>query len=95
MLFYQAGELFQDYAVGKSRTVHRRPDGHPARTPPIWKRKTAWKTVDPEDVAVGSIIVVKPGERVPLDGTVLEGSSTLDTAALTGESLPREHPCGR
>ena len=88
MLFYQTGELFQDYAVGKSRTsiaalMDIRPDTANLET------ENGLETVDPEDVAVGSIIVVKPGERVPLDGTVLEGSSTLDTAALTGESLPR------
>ena len=88
MLFYQTGELFQDYAVGKSRTsiaalMDIRPDIANLET------ENGLETVDPEDVAVGSVIVVKPGERVPLDGTVLEGSSTLDTAALTGESLPR------
>ena len=88
MLFYQTGELFQDYAVGKSRTsiaalMDIRPDTTNLET------ENGLETVDPEDVAVGSVIVVKPGERVPLDGTVLEGSSTLDTAALTGESLPR------
>ena len=85
MLFYQTGELFQDYAVGKSRTsiaalMDIRPDTANLET------ENGLETVDPE---VGSVIVVKPGERVPLDGTVLEGSSTLDTAALTGESLPR------
>ena len=88
MLFYQTGELFQDYAVGKSRTsiaalMDIRPDTANLET------ENGLETVDPEDVAVGSVIVVKPGERVPLDGTVLEGSSTLDTAALTGEALPR------
>ena len=88
MLFYQTGELFQDYAVGKSRSsiaalMDIRPDTANLET------ESGLETVDPEDVAVGSVIVVKPGERVPLDGTVLEGSSTLDTAALTGESLPR------
>ena len=88
MLFYQTGELFQDYAVGKSRSsiaalMDIRPDTAHLET------ESGLETVDPEDVAVGSVIVVKPGERVPLDGTVLEGSSTLDTAALTGESLPR------
>ena len=88
MLFYQTGELFQDYAVGKSRSsiaalMDIRPDTAHLET------ESGLETVDPEDVAVGSVIVVKPGERVPLDGTVLEGSSTLDTAALTGEALPR------
>ena len=88
MLFYQTGELFQDYAVGKSRSsiaalMDIRPDTAHLET------ESGLETVDPEDVAVGSVIVVKPGERVPLDGTVLEGGSTLDTAALTGESLPR------
>ena len=93
MLFYQTGELFQDYAVGKSRTsiaalMDIRPDTANLET------ENGLETVDPEDVAVGSVIVVKPGERVPLDGTVLEGSSTLDTAALTGESLPRSIHAG-
>ena len=93
MLFYQTGELFQDYAVGKSRTsiaalMDIRPDTANLET------ENGLETVDPEDVAVGSVIVVKPGERVPLDGTVLEGSSTLDTAALTGEALPRSIAAG-
>ena len=93
MLFYQTGELFQDYAVGKSRSsiaalMDIRPDTANLET------ENGLKEVDPEDVAVGSVIVVKPGERVPLDGTVLEGSSTLDTAALTGESLPRNIHAG-
>ena len=93
MLFYQTGELFQDYAVGKSRTsiaalMDIRPDTANLET------ENGLETVDPEDVAVGSVIVVKPGERVPLDGTVLEGSSTLDTAALTGESVPRDAGVG-
>lgn len=88
MLFYQTGELFQDYAVGKSRAsiaalMDIRPDTANLET------ENGLEEVDPEDVTVGSVIVVKPGERVPLDGTVLEGSSTLDTAALTGEALPR------
>ena len=89
MLFYQTGELFQDYAVGKSREsitalMDIRPDTANLET------EDGLEEVDPEDVPVGAVIVVKPGERVPLDGTVLEGSSTLDTAALTGESLPRK-----
>ena len=93
MLFYQTGELFQDYAVGKSRAsiaalMDIRPDTAHLET------ENGLETVDPEDVAVGAVIVVKPGERVPLDGTVLEGSSTLDTAALTGESLPRSIAAG-
>ena len=93
MLFYQTGELFQDYAVGKSRAsitalMDIRPDTANLET------ENGLETVDPEDVPVGSVIVVKPGERVPLDGTVLEGSSTLDTAALTGESLPRRIAAG-
>ena len=93
MLFYQTGELFQDYAVGKSRTsiaalMDIRPDTANLET------ENGLEEVDPEDVPVGSVIVVKPGERVPLDGTVLEGSSTLDTAALTGEALPRNIHAG-
>ena len=89
MLFYQVGELFQSYAVGKSRQsisalMDIRPDY--ANIEADGRLEQA----DPEDVAVGDTIVIKPGERVPLDGVVLEGASTLDTAALTGESLPRE-----
>lgn len=94
MLFYQVGELFQDYAVGKSRQsiaalMDIRPD-----TANLETESGGIEEVDPEDVAVGAIIVVKPGERVPLDGTVVEGSSALDTAALTGESVPRDVAVG-
>ena len=89
MLFYQVGELFQSYAVGKSRKnisalMDIRPDYANL------EKDGQLEQVDPEEVAVGSIIVVQPGEKVPLDGEVVEGSSTLDTSALTGESLPRE-----
>ena len=89
MLFYQVGELFQSVAVDRSRKsisalMDIRPDYANI------ERDGQLVQVDPEEVAVGDVIVVKPGERVPLDGTVLEGSSTLDTAALTGESLPRD-----
>ena len=89
MLFYQIGEWFQSYAVGKSRRsisalMDIRPDF--VRV----ERDGALAEVDPEDVAVGETIVVQPGERVPLDGVVLSGMSALDTAALTGESLPRD-----
>ena len=88
MLFYQVGELFQSYAVGRSRQsisqlMEIRPDYANL------ERDGKAERVDPDEVAVGDIIVIKPGERVPLDGVVLEGRSTLDTAALTGESLPR------
>ncbi len=90
MLFYQVGELFQDYAVGKSRQsiaalMDIRPD-----VANLEGENGELEEVDPEDVEVGAVIVVKPGERVPLDGVVLEGSSSLDTAALTGESVPRD-----
>ena len=89
MLFYQVGELFQSYAVGKSRRsiaslMDIRPDYANIQ------RDGTLEQVDPEEVAVGSVIVVQPGERVPLDGIVLTGNSTLNTAALTGESLPRD-----
>ena len=89
MLFYQVGELFQSYAVGKSRRsiaqlMDIRPDSANV------ERDGQVEEVDPDEVAVGETIVVKPGERVPLDGVVLDGASTLDTAALTGESAPRE-----
>lgn len=88
MLFYQVGEFFQSYAVGRSRKsisalMDIRPDYAGI------EKDGAVLQVDPEDVAVGDIILVKPGEKVPLDGIVTEGSSSLDTAALTGESLPR------
>ena len=90
MLFYQVGELFQDYAVGRSRQsiaalMDIRPD-----TANLEREDGSLEEADPEDVEVGAVIVVKPGERVPLDGTVLEGVSALDTAALTGESVPRD-----
>ena len=88
MLFYQVGELFQSYAVSKSRkSISDMMDIAPEFA--NIERNGQLEEVDPDDVAVGDVIVVKPGERVPLDGTVLEGSSDLDTSALTGESLPR------
>lgn len=90
MLFYQVGELFQDYAVGKSRQsiaalMDIRPD-----TANLEGENGEIQEVDPEEVSVGSIVVIKPGQRVPLDGVVVEGTSALDTAALTGESVPRD-----
>lgn len=89
MLFYQVGELFQSYAVGKSRRsiaglMDIRPD-----SANLEEADGSLRTVDPEEVAVGAVIVVRPGEKIPLDGVVLEGESTLNTAALTGESRPR------
>ena len=89
MLFYQIGELFQSYAVGKSRRsitalMDIRPDYANI------EQNGQLTQVDPGEVPVGAVIVVQPGEKVPLDGVVLEGSSTLNTAALTGESLPRD-----
>ena len=93
MLFYQVGEWFQSYAVGKSRRnisalMDIRPDyAH-------IERDGRLETVDPDEVAVGTVIVVQPGEKVPIDGIILEGRSTLDTAALTGESLPRDVAAG-
>ena len=88
MLFYQVGELFQSYAVSKSRkSISDMMDIAPEFA--NIERNGQLEEVDPDDVAVGDVIVVKPGERVPLDGTVLEGSSDLDASALTGESLPR------
>ena len=87
MLFYQIGELFQSYAVGKSRKnisalMDIRPDYANI------ERDGQLEKVDPDEVAIGSIIVVQPGEKVPIDGLIVEGSSTLNTSALTGESLP-------
>lgn len=94
MLFYQVGELFQQYAVGKSRKsiaamVDIAPDFANVRN-----TNGDLEQVDPDSVSVGSEIVVKPGERVPIDGVVVEGSSQLDTAALTGESVPRAIEAG-
>ena len=93
MLFYQVGELFQSYAVGKSRRniselMDIRPDYANI------ERDGTLEQVDPDEVEVGTVIVVQPGEKVPIDGVVLEGSSTLNTAALTGESLPRDVRAG-
>ena len=89
MVFYQTGELFQDIAVARSRSsISALMDICP-ETANLEREDGSLEEVDPEDVAVGDILVIKPGERVPLDGVVLEGTSTLDTAALTGESLPR------
>ncbi len=93
MLFYQTGELFQSYAVGKSRrAISDMMDICPEYA--NLEEDGVLTEVDPDDVEVGSIIVVKPGERVPLDGVVLEGSSLLDTTALTGESVPRSIDVG-
>lgn len=89
MFFYQVGELFEDYAVGKSRKsiaqlMNIRPDYANLKT------EKGVEKVSPEQVKVGDIIVIRPGEKVPLDGIVVSGHSTVDTAALTGESLPRD-----
>ena len=89
MLFYQIGELFQSYAVGKSRRniselMDIRPDYANI------EKDGKLEKVDPDEVEVGSIIVVKPGEKIPIDGIVEYGTTTLNTAALTGESLPRD-----
>ena len=93
MLFYQVGELFQSYAVDKSRrsiadAMDIRPDYANV------KRGDEVIKVDPDEVQIGDIIVIKPGERVPLDGKVIEGNSMVDTSALTGESVPREVEVG-
>ena len=88
MLFYQVGELFQSYAVGKSRkSIADMMDIAPDFA--TIERDGKLEEVDPDEVAVGQTIVVKPGERVPIDGVIIEGASQLDTAALTGESIPR------
>lgn len=93
MLFYQVGELFQGYAVGKSRqSISDMMDICPEYA--NIEEDGVLKQVDPDDVEVGSIIVVKPGERIPLDGMVVEGESLIDTAALTGESVPRSAKAG-
>ena len=93
MLFYQIGELFQSYAVGKSRRditalMDIRPDYANV------ERDGKLKQVDPDEVGTGSIIIVQPGEKVPIDGVVVEGESTINTSALTGESLPRDIAAG-
>lgn len=93
MLFYQIGELFQSYAVGKSRRniselMDIRPDYANIEQDGKLER------VDPDEVEIGTVIVVQPGEKVPIDGIVIEGTSTLNTSALTGESLPRETKVG-
>lgn len=93
MLFYQIGEWFQSYAVGKSRRniselMDIRPDYANIEKDGVIEK------VDPDEVEVGSIIIVQPGEKVPLDGTVIKGSSTLNTSALTGESIPRDIQAG-
>ena len=93
MLFYQIGELFQSYAVGKSRRniselMDIRPDYANI------ERDGKLEKVDPDEVEIGSVIVVQPGEKVPIDGVVLEGETSLNTSALTGESLPREVKAG-
>ena len=89
MLFYQVGEWFQSYAVGKSRRnisdlMDIRPDYANV------EQDGQLVQVDPDEVTIGTVLVVQPGEKVPIDGVVVEGTSTLDTAALTGESLPRD-----
>ena len=93
MLFYQVGEWFQSYAVGKSRRnisdlMDIRPDYA------NMEQDGKLEKVDPDEVEIGSVIVVQPGEKVPIDGIILEGSSTLNTAALTGESIPRDTKAG-
>ena len=93
MLFYQIGELFQSYAIGKSRKnisalMDIRPDYANIEVDGKLEK------VDPDEVAVGSVIVVQPGEKVPLDGVIIDGTSTLNTSALTGESLPRDAKTG-
>lgn len=93
MLFYQIGELFQSYAVGKSRRniselMDIRPDYANV------EKEGRLEKVDPDEVEVGTVIVVQPGEKVPIDGIVIEGNSTLNTSALTGESLPRDTGVG-
>ena len=94
MLFYQVGELFQSYAVGKSRkSIAAMMDIAPDYAN-VEGENGGLTQVSPDDVAVGTVIVVKPGERVPIDGTIVEGTTQLDTAALTGESVPRHVEVG-
>ena len=94
MLFYQIGEWFQSYAVGKSRrNISELMDIRPDYAN-VERENGQLEAVDPDEVEVGTIIVVRPGEKIPIDGEVVEGSSTLNTSALTGESLPREVESG-
>lgn len=94
MLFYQIGEWFQSYAVGKSRrNISELMDIRPDYAN-VERENGQLEAVDPDEVEVGTVIVVKPGEKIPIDGEVVEGSSTLNTSALTGESLPREVESG-
>lgn len=93
MLFYQIGELFQSYAVGKSRRnisdlMDIRPDYANI------EKDGQMEKVDPDEVEIGTVIIVQPGEKVPIDGVVVEGHSSLNTSALTGESVPREVAVG-
>ncbi len=93
MLFYQVGELFQSIAVGKSRkSIAKLMDIRPDYA--VVVRDGEEKTVSPEEVLVGETIVIKPGEKIPLDGNILEGSTSVNTAALTGESVPVDMACG-
>lgn len=94
MLFYQIGELFQSYAVGKSRrNISELMDIRPDYAN-IENKEGKLEQVDPDEVEVGTVILVQPGEKVPIDGVIVEGSTTLNTSALTGESLPREATVG-
>ena len=93
MLFYQVGEWFQSYAVGKSRrNISELMDIRPDYANVEWDGRL--EKVDPDEVEIGSMIVVQPGEKVPIDGIIIEGSSSLNTSALTGESLPRDAKAG-
>ena len=93
MLFYQVGEWFQSYAVGKSRrNISELMDIRPDYANVEWDGRL--EKVDPDEVEIGSMIVVQPGEKVPIDGIIIEGSSSLNTSALTGESLPRDARAG-
>jgi Cd2+/Zn2+-exporting ATPase len=93
MLFYQIGELFQSYAVGKSRrNISELMDIRPDYA--NLERDGSIEKVDPDEVEIGSIILVQPGEKIPIDGVIVEGNSTLNTSALTGESLPRDAATG-
>ena len=93
MLFYQVGELFQSYAVGRSRRnisqlMDIRPDYANVEIDGVLEQ------LDPDDVTIGTVIVVQPGEKIPIDGIVIEGSASLNTSALTGESVPRDATVG-
>ena len=89
MLFYQVGEFFQSYAVGKSRRSIRELMDIAPEFANVEREDGTIETVDPDEVEAGDVLIIKPGEKIPVDSTILEGTSMINTSALTGESVPR------